>query len=115
MTRQPVHLVLCNGATAGSSKRRFQTTRLEYRSGARNEQNIVIGLPPFIGSLGTVPERVLDLIELASYVYCADRRIGRGSSDSLEYSAWSRRLLFRVKVRDRPFWSGTAVQAALRE
>lgn len=30
--------------------------------------------------LGNVPDLLIDLLELAAYIYCADQRLGRGSA-----------------------------------
>jgi 7-cyano-7-deazaguanine synthase in queuosine biosynthesis len=61
-----------------------------------------------------IPPRTLDLLELAAYIYTADRHTRRGSRDAVEFHAWSRRFRFRIKVRDVEFWSRADVQDALR-
>ncbi len=106
-------VILCNGAAMGRRERsRGGQLRLEYRP---PDANVAIGLPDFVRSLGTLPPRFLDLLELASYVYCADRRISRGSPTSLEFHSWSRRLEFRVRCRDAEFWARADVVDALTE
>jgi len=44
-------------------------------------------------------------LELAAYIYAADRHTRRGSRDAVEFHAWSRRFRFRIKVRDVEFLS----------
>jgi 7-cyano-7-deazaguanine synthase in queuosine biosynthesis len=115
MTKPPLQLILCNGAKRSTPGEPSDTTHLEYRGAVPDKRNVAIGLPSFVRSVGTVPDRVLDLIELASYVYCADRQVSRGTVSSVEYHAWSRRFLFRMKVRDVAFWGQQNVQRSLRE
>ena len=74
-----------------------------------------ITLPQFVEDVYHLPDRVLDLLEMASYVFAADRRICRGEKDSVEYHSWSRVLHFHIRVRDYDFWTSSAVKACLSE
>jgi 7-cyano-7-deazaguanine synthase in queuosine biosynthesis len=58
--------------------------------------------------------RLLDLIEIATYVYCADQAITRGGQgvDSMS-SDWRRRFRFHVPVRDLDFWQDAKVRECL--
>ena len=58
-------------------------------------------------------DRTLDLLELAAYVYCADRMSRRGAKGAVEYHAWARSFHFVVKVRDYAFWKRSDVSACL--
>jgi hypothetical protein len=59
-----------------------------------------------------VPPILLDLLELAAYVYAADQAAGRGGhSDSGEH--WRRNFRFHVPVRQPEVWSGDGVSSAL--
>src|SRR5262245_15436553 len=109
MSKPPLQLILCNGASDSKPEETAESIRLEYRSDAGGAPNIAIALPSFIRNLGTLPDRVLDLIEIASYAYCADRRVSRGDLNSVEYHGWGRRFLFRVRVRDFQFWQQAPV------
>ena len=97
------HHVFCNGAVIGKQTERQSVLRLDYRTGC--EPNVRIGLPAFIDQMWHVPDRLLDLLELAAYVYCADRWTDRGAKDAVEYQAWSRSFAFHQKVRDIDFWA----------
>jgi 7-cyano-7-deazaguanine synthase in queuosine biosynthesis len=103
---ESVHHLLCNGADAvipvGA-----KTLRLDYR--ADKQRNVRIELPGFVHQLLHVPARLLDLLEIAAYVYCADRWSYRGAKTAVEYQAWSRDFVFHIKVRDFDFWSRTDV------
>jgi 7-cyano-7-deazaguanine synthase in queuosine biosynthesis len=110
MTR-PV-IVLGNGASARrvSSKKRLE---LEYRENTGRLRNIRVGLPNFIRSVFHLPPRMIDLLELAVFVFAADRLVTRGRRDAAVYDAWARTFEFRIRVRDVDFWRRTDVCAAL--
>jgi hypothetical protein len=96
------HNVLCNGAKLPTGVLAETTPlQLDYRHG--QHQNIRIELPDFIQSVFHLPGRILDLLELAAYVYCADRSVTRGPKEAVEYHKWSRSFHFHIKVRDFEF------------
>lgn len=107
-------LVLCNGASPpanGPEVKRVIT--LEYRDSGDGIPNIRLGLPNFVRDVYHLPDRVLDLLELAAYVYCADRLTRRGRKDAVEYRSWARSFRFEVKVRDHAFWNHQDVSSCL--
>src|ERR1700730_6499580 len=106
-----LHHVVCNGAQFKLANKDETELRLDYRTG--HNPNIRIGLPLFVDQLAHVPSRLLDLLEIAAYVYCADRWTDRGAKDSVEYHAWSRAFHFHIKVRDFVFWSQPSVAKKL--
>ena len=107
-------LVLCNGASrpAESPSERGAMV-LDYRDREGVVANVKLGLPDFVRDVYHFPNRTLDLLELAAYVYCADRMSSRGSRDAVEYQAWARSFHFVVKVRDHAFWSQSEVSECL--
>ena len=54
-------------------------------------------------------------MEIAAYVFCADRLILRGNKTSVEYHGWSRLFHFVIKVRDWDFWNTIEVKEKLKE
>ena len=86
---------------------------LNYQSRCGTPPNVRIGLPDFVRGVYHLPDRVLDLLELSAYVYCADRMTSRGKVKRLEYHAWARLLHFVVRVRDHDFWSQKEVSDGL--
>jgi len=60
-------------------------------------------------------DNVKDLLELAAYIYAADRKIKRGEIDAVEYQSWDRSFHFVFPVRDLPFWNRNDVHSALSE
>ena len=64
--------------------------------------------------MNNVPDAFLDLLEIATYVYCADQAITRGGDGVDRFGAdWRRRLFFRIPVRELDLWSSKEVQSAL--
>ncbi|MCC7495891.1 MAG: 7-cyano-7-deazaguanine synthase [Fimbriimonadaceae bacterium] len=109
------HVFLCNGADAPASSSDQQPipTILEYRAGGEAEPNVHVALPRFVSDVNYLPPRVLDLLELAAYVYAADRLTDRGDKDAVEYHSWARSMRFVVRVRDHEFWSDHRVAESL--
>lgn len=113
MTRGASRMVLCNGASVPREPKERQPLRLDYREG--HEPNVRISLPDFVRGVYHLPDRVLDLLEIASYVFAADRMLPRGRRAALEYESWSRALHFAIRVRDIDFWSRAEVQRKLED
>jgi hypothetical protein len=59
---------------------------------------------------------LVDLLEIATYVYCADQATTRGGDTSKDYGArWRRHFQFHIPVREPDLWSSKAVLATLRD
>jgi hypothetical protein len=57
-----------------------------------------------------VPPAFLDLLDIATYVYCADQAVTRGGSGVEDFGEnWRRRLFFRIPVRNPDFWGSSDV------
>ena len=57
---------------------------------------------------------MLDLIEIAAYVYVADQRVTRGGlADMGMGSKWRRSFDFRIPVRQQSMWDNSEVKNAL--
>jgi len=53
--------------------------------------------------IGNIPDLLIDLLEVAAYVYCADQRIARGSSPTASWtSCWPSIRTGAVKKRVAP-------------
>lgn len=63
---------------------------------------------------GGIPDRFLDFIEIATYVYCADQMVVRcqGRVDP-QGALWRRHFRMVVAVREPAFWSRQEVKACL--
>lgn len=105
-----VHTFLYNGV---KQSRKYKNAKaLSYLSGTVNK-DVTFHIPKLVQEAGHIPERYLDLLELASYVYCADRYVRRGSSESPDFTGWHRRFRHVAAVRDYDFWSDSKTQALL--
>jgi hypothetical protein len=61
-----------------------------------------------------LPPIFLDLIDIATYVYCGDQAIRRGGDGVLDFGEnWRRNLFFRIPVRKPGFWKKAAVLGEL--
>ncbi|MEO1787802.1 MAG: hypothetical protein AAFR41_12365, partial [Pseudomonadota bacterium] len=71
----------------------------------------------FLRRLGApVPDRLIDLIEIAAFVYAADAHMRRGPiTEPKQGAAWRRTLEFRIGVRDVTFWRRSALRDALAD
>jgi len=112
VSRRPVNVICCNGASVRSQKRRV--IKLDYRPEYK-ERNVHVGLPSFVQDVYHLPPRILDLLELAAYVFATDRLVTRGRKDQLEYHGWPRAFDFHMKVRDTSFWNQRVVIDSLAE
>ncbi len=102
MTRKT--LAICNGApTPRKRNDDVNLLKLEYRLGLK-ERNVNIGLANFVTEVFHLSDRILDLLEIAAYVFAADRKVSRGEKDEVEFNAWARTIEFHIRVRDIKFW-----------
>jgi REase_DpnII-MboI/Queuosine biosynthesis protein QueC len=116
MTMYPRVLVLCNGAPRPEDMSEYKNVlTLAYNPSVRSECNIQLSLPDFVRDVYHLPDRLLDLLEIAAYVFSADRLIRRGERDDVEYHAWARSFEFQIRVRDHAFWSQESVRRKLGE
>jgi len=107
------YLVLTNGAT--SDVENDKVLRLDYRLNKESTHKLNLSLPEFVSSVYHLPDRTLDLLELAGYIFGMDRCISRGKHDSVEYHAWSRNITLKQKVRDFDFWDSKIVKELLSD
>ena len=104
---------LCNGAMPTDGLQWSDCTVLDYQSTDGEPSLVRLGLPDFVRSVNFLPDRYLDLLEIAAYVFAADRLTSRGSREAVEYQAWARSFQFIVNVRDYEFWRQPNVSKAL--
>ena len=72
-------------------------------------QNVTTRFDKFIDTPQELPDRIIDLIHIASYVFCADRCANRGDRSCLSNSSWSRNWSFTIPVLDFAFWTSSEV------
>ncbi len=65
--------------------------------------------------LGNLPDILVDLLEVASYVYCADQRLKRVTNTLPGYAEnWHRHLVFKIPVKCLEQWQRPEVIAGLK-
>lgn len=119
MINTSAHVILCGGGISLPHKyKKLPANHIHQLSydPTRKGYNVNLELPHFIQTVNChFPDRIKDLLEIAGYVYAADRMIGRGANSSLEYHNWARELHFHIKVRDVNFWSQPNICMGLSE
>ena len=99
-----------NGATRTTD---FRGETLDYRIDTQATKLLNINFDKFASSLVHVPDRVLDLLEIAAYVFAADRLASRGKAEAVEFHSWARDITMTIRVRDHAFWMTPKVQEDL--
>ena len=108
------YTVSCGGAKKGrKGKDEPHYKELEYRED-RPDRNVRIKLTDFIRKNYNLPDRCKDLLEIAGYLFAADRITYRGKEDNDEFHSWSREF-HSHQVRDKKFWEGIEVRKLLSD
>lgn len=111
-------LFLCSGA--GTAPRHLLPTgrkRVDLDS-IGTQANVHIRLENVAKVLGQhLSPRLIDLLEIASYVFSADCATPRGRAwtDESSTESWSRDFAFVIPVRDLAFWRSTRIRSLLSE
>jgi 7-cyano-7-deazaguanine synthase in queuosine biosynthesis len=107
-------VILCGGLAAPASARGRPALALDLR---QPDGNVTLKLLDISGRMTANMAPVLvDLLEVATYVYCADQASTRGGPTSQDFgAAWRRRFEFHIPVRQPDLWSSKAVRTALCE
>src|SRR5206468_11199205 len=86
VSARPQTMVGCSGATLPKARGRPKHLHLEYRTiGKGQRRNVKLLLPNFVRQVIHLPGRVLDLLEIAAYIFAADRLVSRGKTNALEF------------------------------
>lgn len=114
------------GGAGTAPEYRVRCLPARTRSGGDEELRLTIngvevGVSVRVGQLSrrlvaALPDRALDLLELATVVYGVDAAVSRGGSTDARMGAlWHRRFDVEVPVRDLAFWRDETVATALQE
>jgi REase_DpnII-MboI len=114
MKARRVSRILCGSAkkALASSKRR---SKLDLRLDVDADNTIRLKLEEFNRALGPLTDRAKDLVEIAAYVFAADRKVLRGANSAVMYDSWSRCFSFNIPVRDHTFWQLEETKSLLSE
>lgn len=113
MTR-PELLLLCNEAATG---RRVTSDDVFKLRTAGPHRNVRLNLDDIGSQLNqNMPPAMVDLLEIAAFVYVADQIEHRGANDVESMGAhWRRRLRFKISVREIELWRSPEMNDALSE
>ena len=105
-------VILCGGLRAPNSADAKATVPLSLWG---KESNVTLKLGDISQKMVTnIPPVLIDLLEIATYVYCADQATTRGGRSSRDYGArWRRQFQFHIPVREPDLWSSKQVHSAL--
>ena len=108
------HVILCGGSAAGSGGSNKGTVRLHLWG---KHANVTLKISDISEKMATnIPPVLVDLLEIATYVYCADQATTRGAGNTRQYGAqWRRRFTFHIPVREPDVWSSHPVLTALQD
>jgi len=117
MNRSADYAYLCNGADSSGIEESADVTSLHYIEGVDDEAELInLGLPKFVRQIQHIPDRLLDLLEIAAYVFSADRLSYRGSTSAVEFHRWSDRSFeYNIRIRDYDFWRREDTVEKLRD
>jgi 7-cyano-7-deazaguanine synthase in queuosine biosynthesis len=107
----PERLVLCGG-----TKQKGKSEALQLALHGRS-QNITLKVDDISKKLvKNIPDLLIDLVEIASYVYSADQATSRGGEvQSGMGSDWRRSFRFVIPVRNPDHWNSGIVVDSLRD
>ncbi len=106
-------LILCGGASA---PRGVRTERLRLDLWGR-DPNVFLKIRNITDAVAKNPPPVLlDLLDVAAYLYAGDQCVPRGGTASFDYGdRWDRRLRYVIPLRKPKLWERAEVKAALTD
>lgn len=105
-------IILCSGVRPTGIKDGPAVVRLDV-SGAH--ANVNLRISDISNAMATiVPDVLIDLLEIAAYVYSTDQAVSRGGARDTG-KLWRRTLRFHVPVRCPDIWSSDEVSDALTD
>lgn len=111
----PERRVFCGDLT--TSRRRSDDLHIDLNATAGLPTRVNLEIGDLSKPLADpIPEELIDLLEIATYVFCADQFTKRGSSQMKHMGAeWRRQFRFRIPVRRTDVWTDPEIAEALKE
>ncbi|MGA8025786.1 MAG: hypothetical protein WB992_01485, partial [Bryobacteraceae bacterium] len=101
---KPNVVVVCGGAPTPRTKKSDNIIRLNLTGQDANVELEIIDISRRLSY--AVPDALTDLVEVATYVYCADQAVKRGGEGVDDFGKnWRRRFSFHIPVRQQRIWS----------
>lgn len=111
-------LLLCSGASISEGDPLRKDRVVLQLDAIGNKANVHLRLQDVAHVLRkNLPPRLIDLLEIASYVFAADTATRRGTewTNDSTTEAWERDFCFVIPVRDEPFWNSDETKDLLTE
>ena len=107
-------IILCGGVPSPPRARRENVLRLRLGDA---DHEIRLKISDITNRLAAeLPHVLTDLVEVATYIYCADQAVTRGGDGVVAFGRdWRRRFSFHIPVRALDVWSSDAVRTVLRD
>ena len=107
-------LILCGGTRPGANARAWRKAEHILLEDPSRRGKVRLKVTDITGPLTSdLPDVVSDLLELATYVYCADQAASRGGTSEFDYGAkWRRHFRFEVPVRRPDVWNALSADLA---
>jgi hypothetical protein len=106
--------ILCGGVATPAGVSETDAVRLNFDGPNANAQLKLENISKAM--VANLPPELIDLLEIAAYVYCGDQATTRGGNSVKDFGAtWRRKFRFHIPVRKLALWSSEEVQTALRE
>lgn len=109
-------LILCGGARP-RQQLADKSVGLELWDSASAKSNVTLKISDINQRMvANIPPVLLDLLEIATYVYCADQATSRGGDGTRQMNAkWRRNFIFHIPVRNPSLWSSSNISETLSE
>ncbi len=106
--------VTCGGIAPAAGTAKDMNILMDVQGDARNVNLKIEDISKAMVS--NIPDVLLDLLEVAAYVYCADQRCPRGSDKLTDYgNHWRRDMRFTIPLRLPDLWESATIKDALCE
>jgi hypothetical protein len=114
---QDKRYIICGNAAFNIPPGFVETALRFHLHGSDDDFKVTLNIADIHRSLyRDVPTRFHDLLEIATYVYCADHSWPRGQRDADTFGAnWRRHFHFVIPVEDTAFWNRPAVKSCLAD
>jgi hypothetical protein len=110
----PDNLIFCDG---WEPVRKFKKSKRLSLSLSGTSANVTLRIGDISAKMAAnIPDVLADLVEISTYVYCADQAVTRGGDGALNFGAgWRRRFHFFIPVRRPDVWDQADVREVLCE
>ena len=108
------HNIFCGGLKPPTKPKLERVLELDVQGDGKNIEFKIDSISKAM--MANIPDELLDLLEIAAYVYCADQRCSRGTDILKDYgSQWRRVMSFQIPVRKPDVWNSVELKKVLQD